>query len=203
LLVDRSLEKRTAEDDSALLARAQQGDPDAYASLVARYQETAFRAAYLFLGEPAEAEDAVQEGFIRAYRALGRFRLGSPFRPWLLEIVANAARNQRRSAGRREHLVLKLASTAGPDPDLSPESAALAHEQRDVLLGAVNELREEDRMAISCRYFLELSEAETASFLGVARGTVKSRLSRALQRLRDRLSTLSADGTRLAEVNRG
>jgi RNA polymerase sigma-70 factor (ECF subfamily) len=155
---------------------------------VAEHQTIAFRTAYLITGSRADAEDAVQDAFVKAYRALGRFRQGAPFRPWLLSIVANEARNRRRSAGRRERLALRAAEdplSGGADP--SPEAALLDAEMREVLLAAVNDLREDDRLAIACRYFLGLTEEETASTLGWRRGTVKSRTSRALDRLRARM----------------
>lgn len=143
---------------------------------------------YALCGDLADAEDAVQEAFVKAYRALGRFRQGAPFRPWLLSIVANEARNRRRSAGRRERLALRAAEdplSGGAVP--SPEAALLDAEVREELLAAVNDLREDDRLAIACRYFLGLSEEETATTLGWRRGTVKSRTSRALDRLRERM----------------
>jgi RNA polymerase sigma factor (sigma-70 family) len=174
--------------DDELVARARQGDTSAYGALVEEHQTIAFRTAYLVTGSAAEAEDAVQDAFVKAYKALGRFRPGAAFRPWLLAIVANEARNRRRSAGRRERLALRAAEdplSGGAVP--SPEAALLAAEQREALLAAVNDLREEDRLALACRYFLGLSEEETASALGWRRGTVKSRTSRALDRLRVRL----------------
>ena len=150
-----------------------------------RYQDVAFRTAYLVAGEAAEAEDAAQEALVKAYYALGRFRSGAPFRPWLLTIVANEARNRRVAAGRRAQLAARASvapTGAGTEP--LPEASALAGEERTVLLRALNVLREEDRRAIACRYFLDLSEAETAATLGCAPGTIKSRLSRALGRHR-------------------
>jgi len=145
----------------------------------------AFRTAYLITGDASEAEDATQEAFVKAYRALGRFRSGAPFRPWLLAIVANEARNQRRSAARRAGLFLKAAQEGTPqDNSSAPDAAVLAAERREELLEALGGLREEARLAIACRYFLGLSEGETAAALGCARGTVKSRLSRALKSLR-------------------
>ena len=180
-------------EDADLVARAQRGDAAAYEELVTRYQGIAFRTAYVLAGSAADAEEAAQDGFVKAYRALGRFRAGAPFRPWLLEIVGNEARNRRRSAVRRERLALRAAAegpSGGAAP--SPEATVVAAEQRRRLLDAVDALRDDDRLVISCRYFLELSEEETAAALGIARGTVKSRLSRALERLRAHLGEVAA-----------
>ncbi len=172
-------------EDAELVERARKGDTHAYELLVRRYQELAFRTAYLIIGVAAEAEDSAQEAFVRAYYALPRFRAGAPFRPWLLQIVANEARNRRRSSGRRDHLAGRVAVTIPPDAAVpSPEGAALVAEERASLLSALDSLRAEDRRVLAYRYFLDLSEAEMAAALGCARGTVKSRLSRALGRLR-------------------
>jgi RNA polymerase sigma-70 factor (ECF subfamily) len=161
---------------------------NAFEELVQRYSNLAFRTAYLITGSAADAEDAAQEGFLKAYRALPNFRVGSPPRPWMLRIVANEARNRRRAAGRRAHLELRVVEglRAG-DAAPSPEAAAEAAEERQKLLRALNSLRDDDRIVISCRYLLELSGEETAEALGCAEGTVKSRLSRALGRLRTQL----------------
>ena len=173
-------------EENELVERARRGDADAYERLVDHYQSIAFRVAYLVSGSADDAEEAAQEAFVKAYRALGRFRPGVPFRPWLLAIVTNEARNRRRSAGRRAALALRLAREGRPgDAAPSPEAAFLGGEEREALLAAVNGLRDEDRLVIGCRYFLELSEAETAATLGLRRGTVKSRTSRALARLRE------------------
>jgi RNA polymerase sigma factor (sigma-70 family) len=154
---------------------------------VRRHQSLAHRVALVIAG-PAEAADAVQEAFVKGFGALARFREGSAFRPWILAIVANEARNRRRSAGRRDALALRLvgpsgaaASTAAP----SSEDEALAAMARRRLLAAVEALPERDRQVVTCRYLLELSEAETAAVLSWPPGTVKSRLSRALDRLRE------------------
>jgi RNA polymerase sigma-70 factor (ECF subfamily) len=173
--------------DAELIARARKGDVMAYEELVRAYQDVAVRTAALFAPD-GEADDAVQDGFVKAHAALGRFRDGAPFRPWLLRIVANEARNRRRSAGRRAGLALRSAEDRRPDDAApSPESAVLAAEQRAWLLEAIARLRDEDRDVIAARYFLDLSEAEAAEALAIPRGTAKSRLSRALARLRDRL----------------
>src|SRR2546422_11654922 len=176
------------KDDSVLIARAQRGDTAAYEEIVQRYQQIAFRTAYVITGSSADAEDAAQEGFVEAYRALDRFRLGADLRPWLLRIVANEARNRVRSSGRRRQLELRLTEGFRPgDAAQSPEAVALASDERRRLLTMVNALGEEDRMVIASRYFLELSGEETAAALGIPEGTVKSRLSRALTRLRARV----------------
>jgi RNA polymerase sigma factor (sigma-70 family) len=180
-------------DETELVERAKRGDPRAYEVLVERYQALAFRTAYLVCLSAEDAEDAAQDGLVKAYFALGRFRRGAPFRPWLLRIVANEARNRRRSAGRRERLALRVAGEdVSGDAAPSPEMNAVASERRAALLAAIDELREGDRLVIACRYFLDLSEEETASVLGLRRGTVKSRLSRALERLRGRVEVRDA-----------
>jgi RNA polymerase sigma factor (sigma-70 family) len=171
-------------EEQELVRRARRGDERAFAELVRMHQEIAFRIAYLIAGP--DAEDAVQDGVLKAWRALGRFRPGAPFRPWLLRIVANEARNRRRSAGRRAALALRAERedvSGGAAP--SPEAAVLAADERERLLTALDGLPDDARLVLACRYLLELSEAETAAALGVRRGTVKSRASRALDRLRE------------------
>jgi RNA polymerase sigma-70 factor (ECF subfamily) len=179
-VVDRPL------DETDLIERTKRGDADAYEALVHAYQGIAFRTAYLISGSAADAEEAAQDGFIKAFRQIGRFRSGEPFRPWLLRIVANEAHNRRRSAGRRARLALRAAGEQGSgDAVPSPEDFALSAERGSEVLAAVESLSEEHRLVIVCRYFLDLSEEETAAALGIRRGTVKSRLSRALDRLRE------------------
>jgi RNA polymerase sigma-70 factor (ECF subfamily) len=171
--------------EKELVDRAKAGDAAAYEEIVRAHQAIALRTAYVITGNDADAQEAAQDGFVKAHRALGSFRAGAPFRPWLLRIVANEARNRRRSAGRREGLVLRVAADAAPgDAAPSPEAAFVEAERRRELLAAVGRLGEDHRLVITCRYFLDLSEEETAAALGVRRGTVKSRLARALERLR-------------------
>jgi RNA polymerase sigma factor (sigma-70 family) len=175
-------------DELELVERAKKGDTGAYEVLVRTYQGVAQRTAYVITGDPGDAEDAAQSAFIKAYYALGRFRSDAPFRPWLLKIVANEARNRRRSAGRREGLRLRLEEDRPrEDAAPSPEAAVLAGEPRRVLVEALNSLKEGERRVIALRYLLDLSEKEMAAVMGVAKGTVKSRLSRAMKKLRAEL----------------
>ena len=174
-------------EDAELVELARDGDVPAYEELVTRYQGIAYRVAWLVARQAGEAEDAVQEAFVKAYYALPRFRSDAPFRPWLLRIVANEARNRVRSSRRRDGLVLRAAAVDLGGAAPSPETAALEREDAEALTRAMERLRESDRMVIAYRYLFELSEAEMADALGVRPGTVKSRLSRALGRLRAEL----------------
>ena len=160
--------------EAELIARAKRGDAAAYEELVRTYQGIAFRTAWLVAGNAADAEEAAQDGFVKAYRALWRFRAGAPCKPWLL-------RSRRPGGGRGGG---GAGGGAAPPP---PATALLGSERREELLAAVNRLEEHHRRAIACRYFLDLSEEETAAVLGCRRGTVKSRLARALERLRAEL----------------
>jgi RNA polymerase sigma-70 factor, ECF subfamily len=203
--VERIEDAALREHDDVLVEQARGGDARAYAGLVERYQEVAFRVAYLILGDAAEAEDATQEAFIKAYYGLPGFHRGAAFRPWLLRIVANHARNQRRAGGRRGALALRVSADerASGDAAPSPEASALAEERRQALLQAVRSLRDDDRLVVAYRYFFDLSEAEMAGALGCARGTVKSRLSRALGRLREAVAGLGIGEADRREVADG
>ena len=171
-------------EDAELARRAREGDDGAYEELVERYGQIAFRVAWLVTRDRSDAEDAAQEAFVKAYYALDRFRLDLPFRPWLLRIVANEARNRARSSRRRQGLALRAAAVSDGDAAPSPETAAIALEDRETLLAALNRLPPADREVIGHRYLVGLSESETAAVLDVRVGTVKSRLSRAMTRLR-------------------
>ena len=194
---------QTAEDvrlsDEEALGASLEGDVQAFGVLVERYQDVAFRAAYLVTRDAGAAEDVCQEAFLRAHRHLGRFRVGEPFRPWLLRIVTNQAKNQVRSRGRREGLLARLRPRA---PEVigvasGPEREVEAAERKEQVLHAMNRLSLEDREVLYLRHFLDLPEREIAEVIGKRPGTVKSRLSRARGRLRavieERYPTLAAE----------
>ncbi len=182
-------------EDTKLIELTENGDVEAFGGLIRRYQQDAFRLAYLITRNNAEAEDAAQDAFLKAYRALGSFRAGGSFRAWLLAIVANEARNRLRSSSRRTALETRSAAErSSPVPAPSPEGAFLAEEERAALALALAKLPEADRTVIAYRYFLHLSENEMAEALGCARGTVKSRLSRALTKLRGVLAQAATTG---------
>jgi RNA polymerase sigma factor (sigma-70 family) len=168
---------------------AKAGDRDAFARLVARHGAAATRAAAWF-GAGSDTDDVVQEAFVKAWRAMRDFHEDAPFRPWLLRIVANQTRNEIRSRKRRDaRAVRALAPRTAVDPTVTAEAA----ERDRAVLTAVGRLRGEERDVVVCRWFLGLSEQETAQMLGIPRGTAKSRASRALSRLRGALTDLEVD----------
>ena len=149
-----------------------------------RYQEGAFRAAFLVLRDAAEAEDAAQEALMKAYRALGRFTSGSAFRPWLLKIVINQALTMTKSRQRRTAMAERMAATEYIAPYTIDETVMDAERAR-LVWAALEALREQERVVVYLRYFLALPEKELAEYLACAPGTVKSRLHRALAKLRE------------------
>lgn len=165
----------------------------AYEQLVRAHQATALRVAYLVTGDKSEAEDITQDAFINAYRALPRFDEGRLFRPWLLTIVRNLARNRRRRSGRQAALRLRMASLeASGEAAPSPEEMALSTTEAELLLAAVDALPEKYRLVVGLRYLVGLSEKETAETLDVPIGTVKSRTARALDQLKTDMTTSRA-----------
>jgi RNA polymerase sigma factor (sigma-70 family) len=179
---------RMASDTEHLVERARRGDTAAYEDLVRSHQQLAFRTACVFAGSAAEAEEAAQDAFVKAWRALPRFRAGAPFRPWLLAIVANEARSRRRASGRREAWTARAAAAQPPALAApSAESAVLVRERSAELLAAIAALPERERVVLQLRFLLDLAERDMAAVLECRPGTVKSRLSRALEHLREEL----------------
>jgi RNA polymerase sigma-70 factor (ECF subfamily) len=172
-----------------LIQLARGGDIDAYEQLVGRYQDVAFRSAYLVTRNAEAAEDAAQEAFIRAYRSMHRFRVGAPFRPWLLRIVHNEAHRRVASYQRQRRLLSELTgSYQRPEGARSVEAEVLTGELRDQLHRAIEQLSKTDQLVLAYRFVLQLSESEMAEAMNCRQGTVKSRLSRALSRLRSTLA---------------
>ncbi len=167
--------------DAELVIAARQGDVDAFSSLIERYRTSALRVAYGIAGN--DAEDAVQDAFVKAYRNLGGFRADAAFRPWLFTVVANEARNRRRSWSRRTKLELQVREQPQPI-GLDAGEVVVQRDQRRHLLDAVAQLPERYREVVALRYFAGLSESETAVALSCPTGTAKSRLSRGLDLLR-------------------
>ncbi len=173
-------------DESDLIGLAAQKDEQAWEELMHTHQQAVFRLAYLFTGDPDEAEDVAQETFVRAFRFIDRFDRRRSFRPWLLSITANLARNRLRGF-KRYLAALQALVRREPDAILHPTSEQTGSEEAKRLWQVVRKLSHADQQVIYLRYFLELSEEEASTALNVAQGTIKSRLHRALSRLRERL----------------
>jgi len=170
-------------NESEMVARARAGDDLAWETLVRQHQEPVFRLAYLLLGDPDDARDIAQEVFIRTYKHLNRFDETRPLRPWLMRISSNLARNRKRSLARYWR-TLERAARQQPVDRATLDSGGV-----EELWQAIRKLKHADQQVIYMRYFLEISEAEMASTLEIPRGTVKSRLHRALSRLRVLIET--------------
>jgi len=177
-LVGRPARARGATD-RALVRAAQRGSEEAFAQLFARHWPMAHRAAWLVVRDAAAAEDVAQEAFVAAARALQRFDRRRPFAPWLHRIVINraidAARARRVRAVVGEPVEAVLAVEAAPSASPGVFSEAV--------LAALAELSPEHRAVVVLRHLLEYTPGEIARLLDLPRGTVNSRLRRALDAL--------------------
>lgn len=173
-------------EDKDLVAQALAGDRDAFGVLVDRYAAQARRVARAVLGDPDDADDAAQDGFLSALVKLAQYDARRPFGPWLMRIVANAAtdRRRRRNVRRSEPLDTALVG-GGPRPDAD----AVRSELGDRLRIALSELPERRRTAVVLFDVEGYSHAEIAGILGIPEGTVRSEVFHARRRLR----TLLAD----------
>ncbi|HEU4700365.1 MAG TPA: sigma-70 family RNA polymerase sigma factor [Gemmatimonadales bacterium] len=182
--------------DAALADRAATGDAEAFGQLVERYTPVARRVARALLGDPADADDAVQDGLLSAWRAIERYDSGRPFRPWLLRIVLNAARDLgRRRVARRtdpaEPAVLERIAGTGPSPEAATDRALL----RDALDRALAALPERQRVAVTLFDGEGYAHAEIAALLEVPEGTVRSDLFHGRRALRSALRPFLEDRT--------
>jgi RNA polymerase sigma-70 factor (ECF subfamily) len=178
-------------DTAQLIRNAQAGDLDAFNTLVIAHQDQVYSLALRFMGQRPAAEDATQEAFLRAYRAIRTFK-GDRFRAWLLAIVANACRDELRRQRRRPTHSLDARGPDDdspafdpPDPGPTPEDGAMNSELRAALERALLQLPEDWRLIVVLSDIHGLSYQEVAQVASLPVGTVKSRLSRARGRLRD------------------
>ena len=188
------MNERTQHDDreARWVADAQRGDLGAFNAIVERHQRAVYNLALSMLRDPASAEDATQDAFIAAYRNIGRYRGGS-LSAWLLTIVANRARDRLRSPGYRRAVsldaIVEAGDPGGPWPADEPGPADEAERAETVaaVRAAVTQLPDEQRLAVTLVDLQQLDYAEAASVASVPVGTLKSRLSRGRERLRDLL----------------
>lgn len=182
-----------ASQASAVLARARQGDSEAFRALVEQHSRSVFRLAFRMTGNEQDAEDVVQESFLRAYRQLGRFESRANFGTWLYRIVANCsvdlmrARQARRDMSRSEPLEesAELPAAAEPGPDRLAQSAEIQGRVRD----AMALLSPLERAAFALRHFEGRSIDEIGSALGLGTSAAKHSVFRAVKKLRVALAS--------------
>ena len=167
-----------------LIQQARQGSEAAWLELVEQHQQAVFRLAYLLMADADDAKDVAQETFIRAFQALDKFDANRSLRPWLLRIAANLAHNRQRMVGRYLAALRRWFQAEPGQEQSTPDQIHHRQQEAHLLWQAVRRLRQTDQEIVYLRYFLELSVAETVEACGIAPGTVKSRLHRALGRLR-------------------
>ena len=184
-----------AGDEASLVLAAQGGDQAAFGDLVRRYQRAVYRLAYGLTRNPSDADDLAQETFVRAYRAVGRFRAGEPLYPWLSRITINLAFSLFRRRKRRPETPLEPLLEAGRQwaANDDPAEDAAWREYERMLGEALAELSEEHRVVLVLRVIEELSYEEIAGALSVPIGTVMSRLARARGQLKTRLQARTGE----------
>jgi RNA polymerase sigma-70 factor (ECF subfamily) len=184
-------------EETDLIAQAANGDLDAFNQLVLQYQDIAYHHAYALLGDPAQAEDAAQESFIKAFQALSTFR-GISFRAWLLKIVTNSAYDLMRRAQRHPTQPLYPEDENGEevesaawlvDPSSDVQNIVEEHELSRQIYQALAELPEAFRSVLTLIDVNGMDYTEAAEVLGVPLGTVKSRLARARLQMQGKLSS--------------
>ena len=166
-------------DEAALIRQARSGDADAVETLVRRHWDAAHRTSFLIVQDAAAAEDIAQEAMLAAVRAIDRFDRRRPFRPWLHRIVVNRSLDWVRARNRRAEVSSELAPATGAAP-------ADAEHSKD-LMAALAKLDPDERAVVVLRHVLGYRSSELAGVLGVPAATVRTRLARALQKLRSDL----------------
>ena len=183
--------------EPSLILKASNGELDAFNELVLQYQDLAYHHAYALLGDPAQAEDATQESFIKAFQALNTLR-GVLFRGWLLKIVTNSAYDLMRRAQRHPTQALYPEDENGEevesaawlvDPTSDVQDIVEEHERSSQIYQALDELPEAFRSVLTLIDVNDMDYTEAAEVLGVPLGTVKSRLARARLQMREKLSS--------------
>lgn len=192
----------TASDtDQQLVQRAQRGDLRAFDLLVLKYQGRIAALVSRYVSDAGEVEDVTQEAFIKAYRALGKFRGDSAFYTWLYRIAANAAKNHLVAKGRRPGADATIEDAEGFDEggllseSASPEALAMGGELAEVVESALNALPDELKAALMLREFDGLSYDDIADVLGCPVGTVRSRIFRAREAIDQRVKEQISGGS--------
>lgn len=176
-------------DDLSAISEVLRGNPDAFRAIVDRYRGLVLRLAAASLGNREDAEEAAQEIFVRAYRSLRSFRLGSRFLPWLYSIATNHLKTAAVRAHRvRDRLVRGVEDTLAAQPDTDPQSSAARAQSLDEIRSAVASLPAPVREVVRLYYFEGMSVEQVGEALGIGRENVKSRLLRGRRKLGELLA---------------
>ncbi len=168
------------EGELRLVQQALQGDIDAWGEIVRRYKSAVYGVALGILGNPADAEDIVQDAFIRAYENLHRYDLKRKFSTWLFTITANLCKNKLR----RERFFAPLKGLSQIRGGEDPAETVAREERCSRVQEALQELDEKYRTPLVLRYYSDLEYKEIAEALGIPEGTVKTRIHRGKQALK-------------------
>ena len=163
-------------DDEALLAAARSGDEASFEHLIQPYLRAGFRLAMAMLRDPGESEDVLQDAMFRAWRSIGQVRSAAQLRGWFLTIVANRSRSIRKAR--------RWSEIRRPDFRFARRTSLEGVDQREDLVRALHRLSPEDRAVVYLRFYEDMSTKDVADALGLSAGTARTRLHRALQRLR-------------------
>lgn len=172
-----------AVDEPTLVRRVQNGDESAFGVLVERYLDSGFAAAMAVLGNPHDAEDAVQNAFIRALERIEQLQPGSPFGPWFYRVLRSTALNLRRREVLRSHEEIPASASIGSNPARELDRDMT----RELVVGALEELPEMQKMAVTLYDLEGYSHQEIAGILGIAVGTSRAHVHHGRKALRNRL----------------
>jgi RNA polymerase sigma-70 factor, ECF subfamily len=175
-------------DEQEAVRRCQDGDRDAFHQLVEQYQNVLMGTAYLMTRDRAVAEELVQDAFLSAWRGIAGFRLGEPVKPWLVRITVNTVISHQRRHSLPTVPIPDVAEPGKEDP------AVQRAEDRDAIQRGLTVLASEQRQAVVLRYFADMTVPEVAEALGWPEGTVKSRLHRALEQMREVIGGEGSEG---------
>lgn len=184
-------------EEQQCIKKAAQGDASAFEELVVRYQEQVYRLCLRMSGNAEDAADLTQEAFVKVWKNLDTFQFDAAFSTWLYRLASNCCLDFLRSKKRRPTVSLTMETDEEdeqtvelPDESPTPEEAAISKEERENLQLAMQSIEPEQRQILTLRVVNDLSYTDIAQVLGIREGTVKSRLSRARESLRKKLTEI-------------
>lgn len=182
-------------EEIKLVQQAQKGDSSAFEQLVLSYQKRVYNLALRMVCNPDDAYDVAQEAFFKAWRSLPSLKADAAFSTWLFRLTSNECIDFLRRAKRQKVVSLTVSSEEEqaqldmPDPAPSPEERVITRQTHQQVLAAIDALPTEHRQILTLRILNDMDYRQIAAVLGIAEGTVKSRLSRARENLRKNLDT--------------